>query len=200
MIDRDNEVWIAELRLSDSSAIDDLRARLLRNLPKALADRSRVDVAFLEDMVQESLLRILEKLDQFNGRSRFMTWATSIAIRIALGELRRSCWKDVSLDEIVSQAGFASEPVASDKTSTTDSDQPSILAALQRLIDTELTDKQRQALLAEMKGMPQDEIVRHLGSNRNAFYKLTHDARRKLKIGLENMGFTADDLFAMNTI
>ena len=35
-----------------------------------------------------------------------------------------------------------------------------------------LTTKQRGALLAELQGMPQDEIARHLGSNRNALYKL----------------------------
>ena len=49
------------------------------------------------------------------------------------------------------------------------------------IIRSELTEKQRTALLAELKGMPQDEIAKHLGSNRNALYKLTHDARRRLK-------------------
>ena len=200
VIDRDNNLWISELCQRDSSAIHDLRALLLRNMRKAMADRPRVDDAFLEDSVQESLLRILDKLDQFTGRSRFMTWATSIAIRIAFSELRRSRWKDVSLEEIVAQGGFASEPIAPDKTSNSGSDEPSILAALQSLIDTELTDKQRQALLAELKGMPQDEIVRHLGSNRNAVYKLTHDARKKIRSGLESLGFTAADLGELQTV
>ena len=40
--------------------------------------------------------------------------------------------------------------------------------------------------------MPQDEIARQLGSNRNAVYKLTHDARRKLRAGLESAGFDAE--------
>ena len=31
-------------------------------------------------------------------------------------------------------------------------------------------------------------------SNRNAIYKLTHDARRRLKRGLEVAGFTAEDI------
>jgi hypothetical protein len=44
------------------------------------------------------------------------------------------------------------------------------------------------------KGMPQDEIARYLGSNRNALYKLTHDARKRLRQGLEAAGFTAEDV------
>ena len=67
---------------------------------------------------------------------------------------------------------------------------------MQQVIENRLTDKQRTALLAELKGMPQDEIARHLGSNRNAVYKLTHDARKKLKQGLEEAGFTAEDVIA----
>ena len=51
-------------------------------------------------------------------------------------------------------------------------------------------------MLAELKGMPQDEIAEQLGSSRNALYKLTHDARKKLKERLEVAGFTAEDLVA----
>ena len=67
---------------------------------------------------------------------------------------------------------------------------------MHQIIDSQLTEKQRTALLSEIKGMPQDEIARHLGSNRNAVYKLTHDARKKLKQGLEAAGFTAEDVLA----
>ena len=69
-----------------------------------------------------------------------------------------------------------------------------IHAAMHEVIRTGLTEKQRSALLAELRGMPQDEIARHLGSNRNAIYKLTHDARRRLKRGLEAAGVTAEDI------
>ena len=34
-----------------------------------------------------------------------------------------------------------------------------------------------------------DEVVKELGTNRNAVYKLLHDARRKLKSSLESRGF-----------
>lgn len=62
------------------------------------------------------------------------------------------------------------------------------------LIHNNLTEKQRSALLAELKEMPQDEIAKHLGSNRNAIYKLTHDARKRLKKGLETVGYKMADI------
>jgi len=48
-------------------------------------------------------------------------------------------------------------------------------------------------LLAEIKGMAQEEIARQMGSSRNALYKLSHDARQRLKQGLEKAGFTAQE-------
>ena len=69
---------------------------------------------------------------------------------------------------------------------------------MQSSIEHDLTEKQRTALLAELKGMPQDEIARQLGSNRNAIYKLTHDARKKLRAALEAAGYTALDVAATN--
>jgi RNA polymerase sigma-70 factor (ECF subfamily) len=67
---------------------------------------------------------------------------------------------------------------------------------MHRVIRDGLTERQRAVLLAELRGMPQDEIARQLGSNRNALYKLTHDARKRLKQGLEQAGFTAEDIRA----
>ena len=74
---------------------------LLRNLRRGLSGRPRADDSFLEDCAQESLLRVLDKIDQFDSRSQFVTWATAIATRVALGQLRRSRWKDVSISDLV---------------------------------------------------------------------------------------------------
>ena len=58
----------------------------------------------------------------------------------------------------------------------------------------ESLDWSAPALLAELGGMPQEEIGRRMGSNRNAVYKLTYDARRRLKRGLEAKGYTDSDV------
>lgn len=192
---RDNEQWIQELRADSESALTDLRNALLLNLRKALSDRSRLDDSFLEDVAQDSLLRILDKLDQFAGRSRFLTWATTVAIRVAMDQLRRSRWKDVSLDVVISEADFVPERAIDTSLSPhAQVERRAMLDAMKHAIQNALTDRQRTALLAEMSGMPQDEIARHLGSNRNAVYKLTHDARKKLKQRLEVEGYAAEDV------
>jgi len=199
-MDRDNETWLAHLGGTgpdQQAALSTLRDALLRGLRRALSHRAGAGGEFLEDVVQDSLLRILERLPQFEGRSRFLTWAMSIAIRVAMSELRHRRWKDVSLDEVTGGGDIAPErAVADDPGADAQSEREAILAAMHEVIRTGLTEKQRLALLAELRGMPQDEIARHLGSNRNAIYKLTHDARRRLKRGLESAGFTAEDVRA----
>ena len=192
---RNNLEWMEQLQQKRGSTLTDLRMRLLRNLRKALASHPRVDDSFLEDIVQDALLRILDKLDQFQGRSQFLTWATSIAIRVAMSELRRSRWKEVSLNELsANSSSINGQLLNGDASPGIDTQRTTLFSALRDAIDNDLTMKQRSALLAELKGMPQDEIARHLGSNRNAVYKLTHDARKKLKNHLEAAGYTANDV------
>lgn len=196
---RDNDSWLADLGgegAERESALCDLRDALFGNLRKALSNHP-TDDAFVEDAVQDSLIRILDRLDQFQGRSQFLTWTTAIAIRVAMTELRRSRWKDVSLDEVMADADFVPErAIDTESAPGAQAQRQAILDSMQQVIENQLTDKQRTALLAELKGMPQDEIARHLGSNRNAVYKLTHDARKKLKQGLEAAGYTATDVVA----
>jgi RNA polymerase sigma-70 factor (ECF subfamily) len=200
IMDRDNATWLTHLdgnSPDQQAALSDLREALLRGLRLALSHRAPAEDAFLEDAVQDALVRILERLPQFEGRSRFLTWAMSIAIRVAMSELRRRRWRDVSLDEVIADADLAPRrAVADDPGPDVRWEREAILDAMHEVIRTGLTEKQRRALLAELRGMPQDEIARHLGSNRNAVYKRTHDARRRLKRGLEAAGFTAEDVRA----
>ena len=198
---RSNQTWLRELRTDgpeQQAALSDLRGALLRGLRRPLSGHPHADDAFLEDTVQEALVRILERLGQFEGRSRFSTWATSIAIRIALTELRRRHWKDVSREGVLSEGTDFNAPRADDEGSDPplETERRAIVDHMYAIIHRELTEKQRTALLAELKGMPQAEIARHLGSNRNAVYKLTHDARKRLKRGLEAHGYRAEDVHA----
>jgi RNA polymerase sigma-70 factor (ECF subfamily) len=153
---------------------------LLRGLRGTLANRATAAGPVLEDAVQKSLVRILQRLPQFQGRSHFLTWATAIAIHSAMSELWRRR-KDIALDEVMANTGFRPErAVDRDPGPSEQLQRGAMVATLHRLIRTDLTEKQQAALLAELGGMPQDQITRRLGSNRNAVYKLTHDARKRL--------------------
>lgn len=197
--DRDNKNWVKDLGSKgreQQEALTELRDLLMRSLYGAISTRSHIDDSFLEDSVQDALVLILEKLDQFEGRSRFLTWATSIAIRVSMSKLRRKQWQEVSLDQMIANNHITFEDMNDDVESEPESglERRNILEQMHTVIQNDLTEKQKVALLSELKGMPQDEIARHLGSSRNALYKLTHDARKRLKKGLEAAGYSAADI------
>ncbi len=72
-----------------------------------------------------------------------------------------------------------------------------MLEDLYSVINEKLTANQRTALLAELGGMAQEEIGRRMERNRNAIYKLTHDARKRLKRELESLGYSREDLASL---
>ena len=201
MEERSNQEWLADLRGPQrEGALADLRAFLARGLRYALASRSDVDDESIEDFVQDALLKILDNLDSFRGESKFTTWAQKIAVNVSFTELRRRRWQDISLDEIVDAQGTDFVPdMLIDHSARPDQQatQHIFLETLGRLINTELTEKQRQALVAvQIQGMPLEEVARRMGSNRNAMYKLLHDARQRLKKQLEAGGLPPEDVLA----
>lgn len=197
-MDRTNAEWIDQLGCPGSrreAALADLRAQILRGLRGALGGRAGVDDGFLEDIAQESLLRVLDRLSTFEGRCQFVTWAMSVAVRLALTGLRKRRCNDVSLDQVVAGQDRGGVDVV-DPTPGPErlSLRGELLAALARVVREDLTPIQQAVLTAELNGLSPDEIARQFGSNRNAIYKLTHDARRKLRAGLEAAGFDGDSL------
>lgn len=205
MIQRSNEEWLEALRDPPSSeALNDLRNILVRGLRAGLANRVQTDLeAISEDFAQEALLKILENLDSFRGESRFTTWSQKIAINVAFTELRRRRWKDVSLQTIVETPegdeytpAILTDPGADPELEAT---QRSIFEIVERLIEEELTERQRTALLAILRGgMPLQEVARQMGTNRNALYKLIYDARQRLQKRLsETAGLTPQEILTL---
>lgn len=205
--DRTNEEWVEQLGASGEAqeqALADLRKIILRGLPYSLSKwLTPADPQFdslAEEVAQETLLRVLESLHTFEGRSKFTTWVHKIAVRMALTELRRKRWKDVSLDELVESAvGEGALSILADEGPGPDqsAEQSDLVARLRRVIEEELTEKQRSALVAtQIHGMPMAEVARRMDTNRNALYKLLHDARRRLKRRLQQEGLSPEDVLA----
>jgi RNA polymerase sigma-70 factor, ECF subfamily len=186
--------WPEALRAADnSSAVSELRGILLNGLRVALRDRSDVSDAQLEDFTQEALLRILNRLDHFAGRSKFTTWAHTIAINTAFTELRRKRWQDVSLDALIADGRQMHEPVAIPNDALGDDEERMrLIGILRTAIAEKLSDKQRALIVGVLQGMPFDQVVQLLGTNRNSAYKLYHDARRALKRHLVAEGVSSE--------
>ena len=195
MNDEQQENWVERLTGANREpAISELRELLVRGLSKSLGNRYDTKIQ-VEDVVQDALIKILASLDQFEGRSRFTTWAMTIATRVGISELRRKHYKDVSLSSMTT-----GDDLKIDITTATESspesglDRRNLLRRLQELIESELTEKQRAATQGLLDGLPVEEIARRAGSNRNAIYKLVHDARVRLRDGFANSGIKADDV------
>jgi RNA polymerase sigma-70 factor (ECF subfamily) len=204
-----NEQWLMELRgPNPDGALADLYGLLVRGLGAALGGYGSGVEASFGDFAQEALIKITGNLDSFRGESRFTTWAQKIAINVALTELKRRRWHDVSLQDLFARRE-ASDREASDReaadrgpadTQLTPEQlalQNMVLGELRRMVDEDLTDRQREAVVAVLlEGMPISEVAKRMGTNQNALYKLLHDARRKLKREMETAGLSPQEVLA----
>src|SRR6202522_3682349 len=71
--------------------VEQYQYRLVRYLIYLLGRRDEVD-----DLVQETWLRVLERGSSYDGQSRFEPWLFSIARNLAIDQMRRR--RDFSLD------------------------------------------------------------------------------------------------------
>jgi RNA polymerase sigma-70 factor (ECF subfamily) len=207
MPSRTNAQWLAELRSSDEperqAALQDLHQLILHGLPYALsrwlpAQDPRLE-ALAQEVAQDTVLRVIDRLDSFEGRSRFTTWVHKIAIRLALTELRRRRWKDVSLEDLLQGEGRFPTPawMADPQTGPEKRvERQDTLAWLGQIMRQELTERQLTAMRALAAGMPLEEVARRMDTNRNALYKLMHDARLNLLRRLSREGFPVDEILA----
>lgn len=188
---RSNEEWIADLH--DAAGRDPASRELHRFLYATLARGfgRQLDDADLEDLAQAAVLKTMQRLDDFRGDSRFTTWSASIAVNAALGELRRRRHGTISLDEAkaAGRAHIEQAPSAPGRVQTIEAAR-----VLREAIDQALSPAQREALLAELGGLPLMEIARRTGRKRGALYKLLHDARKRLRTHLHGQGLSAADL------
>jgi RNA polymerase sigma-70 factor (ECF subfamily) len=70
-----------------------------------------------------------------------------------------------------------------------------IWEVVRSIIETDLTERQRYVLhILVIQGMPTEVAEEHLQMTPSALYKMTHDARKKLKAGLQSRGFTTQEV------
>jgi RNA polymerase sigma-70 factor, ECF subfamily len=206
MTDRTNDEWLRDLRAQSPDALEDLRGRLQRGIFYYLS-RERSDLSGLssheitqmaQDMAQDALMRVIANLDSFRGDSLFTTWAMRVAVRVAISDLRRARYRDYSLDALTAEgepAWLSNNPVAGEQPPNPEraAEQDEVLTRLQDSIKNALTDRQYQALMAvAIDDVPMEVVAERMNTNRNALYKLVHDARRKLRAHLEAQGLSMD--------
>lgn len=212
--ERTNEEWLRDLQAEgppQAAAVRDLREYLLKAV-FLYYHRRRSDLSHLardelaqmaEDAAQDAVLKILDKLDTFRGDSKFTTWAYRVAINQAAGDLRRRRWDNVSLDAMKESAqetlppllATLEDPTAGDPDERVTRNQ--IWTLISDVIENEFTERQRIVFVSQyFHGVPPGKIAEKLGTNRNNVYKISHDARVKLKDRLLKLGLTEDEILA----
>jgi len=193
-VDEASRRWVERLQPAHERH-DETVARLHEILQKAALHelhRRRGQLAGLggqelDDVAQQcaddAIVNILAKLREFQGLSRFTTWAYKFVIFEVSSKVARHAWQhhppaaeELSWERFQAQTPSPGEQV----------EQHEQLSALGKAIEEELTPRQREVFVAiALNEVPIDVLALQLGSNRNAIYKNLFDARRRLRACLE---------------
>lgn len=212
MDQRSNKDWLNALRNPQSEegqrALRDLREYLLRACSMYLSQHRRVleawslhDIRNLaENLSQEAVVEIQDKLGTFRGDSKFTTWAYRFIIHRAASELRLRRYSDLSLDRLLEEEPDVFRPLFTGQQAPPPerfAARRAYLELLHTLITEELNERQRAAIVGVyLQGYSMEEVAKALEVNRNALYKLLHDARQRIKQALEAKNLTLGDILA----
>lgn len=211
MTSRSNDDWVLALKQpgeAQGEALHDLHDFLVRAVLVYLSQRrselthwgQQAIYDLAEDLAQDSVLEIRDSLDSFRGEAKFTTWACRFVINRAASELRRQRYRNLSLDQLGEEEPAIFQSLLADQGTGEPehlAEQHDYIALIQRIIQTELNERQRAAIVGvHWMGLPMDQVAEALGVNRNALYKLLHDARQKIKARLLARHLTEGDILA----
>ena len=201
-MDSESRRWLERLRAESrdrDAAIAELRELLLRaarfEVRKRCATLSQFRGGDQEDLAQQSagdaMVAILSKLDQFEGRSKFTTWAYKFALYEAAARIRKLAWQGRELPLEAEEWPDLADPGPAPQGEVEMSD---LLAAIRQEIETSLTPRQREVLVAlALNEVPIDVLAERLDTTRGALYKVLHDARKRLRARSAERGMILED-------
>jgi RNA polymerase sigma-70 factor, ECF subfamily len=195
--DRESAQWVEQLQPGHprrDQTVASLRAVLLRvafhELSRRRGQLRSITGPEFDDLAHQAandaLINILAGLDEFQGLSRFTTWAYKFVMFEVSGKVARHAWRrqPPSRQELAfERLPDSSAPRPGDRL-----ERQEQLKALSAAID-ELTDRQREVFVAiALNDVPIDVLAIRLGTNRNAIYKTLFDARRNLRARMAAAG------------
>ena len=165
MPDADADALLVErVKLGDVRAFEMLVVKYQRRIERLIGRMVR-DADLVQDIAQETFIRVYKALPQFRGDSAFYTWLYRIAVNTA-----KKALMDMKRDPLVSEAALRSdedgEEISRAENELTDGATPEALlaskeiaAAVNAAIDA-LSDDLRQAItLREIEGLSYEEIA-----------------------------------------
>jgi len=156
--------------------------RVRRLAHRLLGWRSATDAA--DDVVQDVLLVLLNKLDTFRGDSSVSTWLTRVTINKCRSQQRRRWVREKLLRMTPRRTpGFSAEPSGADDGPMRDDTNSSVRAAVQSL-----APRDREVIvLFYLEELGSSEIATVLGIKPAAVDTRLHRARQRLKDKLKDL-------------
>jgi RNA polymerase sigma-70 factor (ECF subfamily) len=199
---RDAERWVERLRVGHPQREmtvrrlhDVLRRVAFSELSRRRRQRPTLRGPEFEDLAQQAaddaLLKVLDRLDDFRGLSRFTTWAYRFVIFEVSAKVARHAWgcQPLEVEQLLSDR-------LPDSVAPRPEDRLERQAQLQALSQGigELTKRQREVLVAiALNDTPVEVVAAKLETNRNAIYKNLFDARRSLRAKMSAAGHPVGD-------
>lgn len=191
--------WVGDLKSTGAvrdQTLADLHQLMLRAAGHQVS-RMRAQVSGLGSVgvqvlvnqsADEAMVAVLEKLDTFEGRSRFTTWAYKFGILQASCDVRRTAWRDREI-ELRDSDTLRDQRAGPEEVVTANHLKDAIIDA----VTTKLTPHQRRITIALLVDqVPADVLAERLGTTRGALYKTLHDARTRLRASLTAAGYLKD--------
>lgn len=175
--DEDLEL-VARARRGDRAAFSQLFRRHHRRV-LAMCARMLGDAAEVEDAVQQTFLEAWKSLGRFEGRSRFTTWITRVAIHTCFStrrRLRRLLTRDTSVEDRAIVPAWAEAPVAADEVAGRHARERAVAEVLGRLSPR----KRAVFVLADLEGHTSTEIAEILEIPDATVRTRLYHARREL--------------------
>lgn len=175
-----DEELVSRILAGDTAHFETLMRRYNRRVFRAARAVVRDD-AEAEDIAQEAYVRAYQHLDQFQGRSSFATWLTSIAFHEALARVRkRSRQQEIdAMDE--SSRDSLPQLTVRDGSPEQGASTAEISSLLEDSIDC-LPDKYRQVfMLRDVEEMSTTEAAECLGISEENVKVRLHRARALMR-------------------
>ena len=152
------------------------------------------DDADVEDVMQQAYVSAYQHLDRFEGRARFSTWMTRIAINEAYARLRKRHRTEPAPWE--GEHAMADEPEAAGPTPEQIAARQEMQALLERAVDTLSVPNRTVFVLRSVEGLSTAETADCLKISEEAVKTRLHRANEALRLWLAaQVGDAVQDAF-----
>lgn len=164
-----------EARAGNARAFDTLARRVYARVRKWAHIISN-DHDEADDVAQLVLLRLHERIDQFEGRSRFTTWLYRITRNVAYSRAHRANRRAEALERRMPE-------MANDQVNEAERDADGRLEGLVQFCVAELPPRQRQVFeLCDLQGLNSTEAAAKLGITPSTARGILMKARRRVRL------------------